>query len=117
DIADSCDIVDGTSADCDANTVPDECQDTSADCNDNGVWDACDIADGTSEDCTENGVPDECEAIGPVILQQPVSQEVEVGELVFWGLLPRACCWNTNGARTAWTWKTTSTYSAASHRG
>jgi hypothetical protein len=73
-IGDHCDIVDGTSLDCDGNDVPDECQpDCSGDgvpdacepdCNENGVPDACDIADGTSEDCNGNGIPDECDAGG-----------------------------------------------------
>jgi hypothetical protein len=44
-LADTCDILAGTSADCQPNGVPDE----------------CDIADGTSEDANENGIPDECE--------------------------------------------------------
>ncbi len=35
---------------------------TSADCNENGTPDECDIDSGTSEDVNENGVPDECEA-------------------------------------------------------
>ncbi len=50
----------GTSADCDANGLPDECE-PFVDCNLNGVRDACDIAAGTSSDCNANGEPDECE--------------------------------------------------------
>jgi len=34
---------------------------TSADCNNNRVPDECDIADGTSQDLNGNGIPDECE--------------------------------------------------------
>ncbi len=57
-IADTCDLLDGTSEDCTDNGIPDECE---PDCNENGVADSCDIADGTSQDCTDNGIPDECE--------------------------------------------------------
>lgn len=57
-IADSIDVNDGTSDDCDSNMVPDECQ---LDCNMNGVADSCDIASGQSEDCDENTLPDECD--------------------------------------------------------
>jgi hypothetical protein len=75
-----CQIADGTSEDCDANTVPDECQPDGdsdgvindcdncdlpnpdqADCQPNGIGDVCDIADGTSQDCNANDVPDECD--------------------------------------------------------
>ena len=78
---DDCDIADGTSDDCDANGVPDECD---PDCNDNGVPDACDIAGGTSNDCDGDGIPDECEdGPGPVITAQPISQEAEPGDFVF----------------------------------
>ena len=79
-VPDACEIADGLLDDCTGNGVPDECE---PDCNGNGVADSCDIADGTSEDCNGSGVPDECEGIiGPQITQQPVSQEVEEGELV-----------------------------------
>jgi hypothetical protein len=54
---DGCDILTGSSVDCDANAVPDECE---ADCNRNGVADACDIANGTSTDLNHDGIPDEC---------------------------------------------------------
>ena len=33
---------------------------SSKDCNDNGVPDECDIASGTSTDSDLNGIPDEC---------------------------------------------------------
>ncbi len=56
-IADSVDIADGTSADINANGIPDECED----CNDNGVFDDEDIANGFSLDLNGNGIPDECE--------------------------------------------------------
>jgi len=58
---DSVDIAGGTSRDCDANGVPDECEDF-VDCNNNGTYDPCDIDDGISLDCNANDVPDECEA-------------------------------------------------------
>jgi hypothetical protein len=52
------DIAAGTSYDCDANYLPDECE---PDCNHNHAADPCDITAGTSQDCTANGTPDECE--------------------------------------------------------
>ena len=57
-VLDACDAVGGTSADCDGNAIPDECE---ADCNTNGVVDACDITGGTSTDCDGNGAPDDCQ--------------------------------------------------------
>jgi len=59
-VIDSVDLDVGTSADCNDNGVPDECEPPS-DCNTNAVQDICDIALGTSGDCDTNGVPDECE--------------------------------------------------------
>src|SRR5262244_3425522 len=47
-----------TSADCNNNVVPDECE---TDCNTNGVPDVCDIREGTSQDCNGNLRPDECD--------------------------------------------------------
>jgi hypothetical protein len=44
--------------DCNANTVPDECE---PDCNANGVADGCDLSAGASRDCNVNGIPDECD--------------------------------------------------------
>jgi len=81
-VADLQDIAGGTSQDCNANNVPDECEPGGdADCDDNGlsdlceialgndldcngthVPDGCDLADQTSQDCNANGRPDECEA-------------------------------------------------------
>ena len=58
DVADSCDILSGTSADCGGNGIPDECE---PDCNDNQEPDDCDIFYGTSDDCNCNRVPDECD--------------------------------------------------------
>ena len=72
------DIANGTSADCDGNAVPDECDidngaadcngdgvmdvcDLGEDCNGNSVPDACDIADGIDDDCDGNGRPDACD--------------------------------------------------------
>jgi len=74
--ADATDIALGTSLDCNANDIPDECEggmdcdsngvlDTCEiaghDCNSNGVLDVCDIAAGTAGDCDANAVPDACE--------------------------------------------------------
>jgi hypothetical protein len=58
---DLCDVLAGSSSDCDGNAVPDECD---PDCNGNGFADACDLAAGTSEDLNHNGIPDECEPSG-----------------------------------------------------
>jgi len=41
-------------------------QGTSADCNGNAIPDECDIDDCTSEDVNCNGVPDECECVGDI---------------------------------------------------
>lgn len=75
-IADMCDIVEGTSNDDDNNGIPDECPDCNSnfvpddeelangsakDCNDNAFPDDCDIESGTSADCNSNMVPDECD--------------------------------------------------------
>ncbi len=59
-ISDLTDIAAGTSADCNTNSIPDECE-PNEDCNLNGIKDICDIGFGTSADCTANGTPDECE--------------------------------------------------------
>lgn len=59
-IPDSCDIVDGLSADVDEDGVPDAC---TRDCNNNGQWDRLDLIPfGPSYDVNANGVPDECDA-------------------------------------------------------
>jgi len=62
---DSCDIVGGTSDDCNANAIPDECE---ADCQPNSIPDDCDIdpsdPDGNGQvsgDCNANRIPDECD--------------------------------------------------------
>jgi parallel beta-helix repeat protein len=75
--ADSRDIAELLSIDCNLNFIPDECEIDRAspvpggpyycvfacdpDCNSNGVPDACDITGGTSTDCAGEGIPDECE--------------------------------------------------------
>ena len=82
-IVDFQDIELGTSADCNNNTIPDECETdcnfngipddcdldahTSEDCNSNGIPDECDIATGTSTDCNTNGIPDSCDILSGVI--------------------------------------------------
>jgi parallel beta-helix repeat protein len=55
---DARDIATGTSADINANGVPDECE---PDCNNNDRPDAYDISTGSSADINLNGAPDECE--------------------------------------------------------
>ncbi len=75
---DADDITSGTSQDCNANGIPDECDvdpsdpdgdgTVSEDCNANDIPDECDIdpsdpdGDGTvAEDCNANGIPDSCD--------------------------------------------------------
>jgi hypothetical protein len=62
-IDDSIDISSGTSADCDHNGVPDECQ---PDCDNDGVPDVCETGD-----CDGDGIPDDCD--------EPCPECVEVG--------------------------------------
>ncbi len=63
-IDDSQDIGGGTSPDCNANQVPDECETGGAiDCNLNQVPDLCDLNSGTSSDCNRNQIPDECDLL------------------------------------------------------
>jgi hypothetical protein len=59
-VGDADDLRDGTSADCNANNIPDECE---PDCNGNGIPDDCDVASGRSEDRDGSGYPDECELL------------------------------------------------------
>jgi hypothetical protein len=59
-VDDALDVAGGTSADCNFNTIPDECEST-ADCNSNAVRDICEIGSGASQDINGNNVPDECE--------------------------------------------------------
>ncbi|MHC4696266.1 MAG: CARDB domain-containing protein, partial [Planctomycetota bacterium] len=56
---------------------------SSADCNANGIPDECDLASGTSEDCQTNGIPDECELGGPGLL--PFFDDFESGASHLWG--------------------------------
>lgn len=64
-IDDAFDIGNGLATDCDADSVPDECELAAAgapDCNLNDTLDNCDIATGTSQDLDSDGLPDECES-------------------------------------------------------
>jgi hypothetical protein len=61
-VPDMVDISDGTSADCNQDEVPDECQ-AQEDCNGNGVLDFCELYNGSSPDCNENLIPDECDLV------------------------------------------------------
>jgi len=54
-IPDECDIADGGSGDCNTNAVPDDCEAASIDCNTDGLLDPCEA------DCNTNGVPDRCD--------------------------------------------------------
>ncbi len=60
---DADEIAAGTSPDCDANGVPDECD---VECNGNAIPDACDLLAGSSADCNANSVPDECDLANAV---------------------------------------------------
>jgi hypothetical protein len=57
-VPDECQVA---AADCNADGVPDNCQLGENDCNGNGSPDECDIASGTSADSNASGIPDECE--------------------------------------------------------
>ena len=72
-LADSYDISNGGSQDCNLNGIPDECQLEGNDCNSDGVPDVCEPDcdnDGVpdpcqaSVDCNDNGVPDSCDISG-----------------------------------------------------
>ena len=54
---DTCDILDGISADLDNNFVPDECED----CNQNGYPDEYEVFIGLALDCNGNLLPDDCD--------------------------------------------------------
>jgi len=56
-IDDVVDILNGTAADCDGNTVPDICQ---PDCDSDGIPNVCEITSGAS-DCDADALPDACE--------------------------------------------------------
>jgi len=70
-VLDTDDIIGGASADCNANSVPDECE---QDCNTNGTIDACEpppptdcntngAVDACEPDCNTNGIPDACDDV------------------------------------------------------
>ena len=69
-MADSCDIVNMTSADCNANSIPDE----------------CDLAVGTSPDVNGNGIPDECEDCPPT--DAPTTETVVTPKNRFLTIVP-----------------------------
>lgn len=56
-ILDECEIA-ADSSDCNENAVPDECE---VDCNANGVADQCDVESGAFTDCNRNFILDSCE--------------------------------------------------------
>ena len=72
-IIDSYDIAGGSSADCDSDGVPDDCQLARNDCNRDGVPDNCEVdcdndmvpdscqTFSEAEDCNTNGIPDICD--------------------------------------------------------
>jgi len=60
-VLDELDISAGTSLDCNATDVPDECELGAGDCNANSVPDDCDITSGVALDCNANAIPDSCD--------------------------------------------------------
>ncbi|UCE59197.1 MAG: hypothetical protein JSU63_17355 [Phycisphaerales bacterium] len=61
DIHDVCEIQQVPTADCDENSILDECEPGYADCNENGLADFCDISGGSSDDCNADLIPDDCQ--------------------------------------------------------
>jgi hypothetical protein len=57
-VHDPIDVSNGTSQDCDGDSVPDECE---ADCNANGLVDDCEVIFGSETDCDGDGVMDSCQ--------------------------------------------------------
>ena len=63
-VADSADLLAGTSDDCDGNAIPDECDLAVGmldDCDGDLIPDSCAIAAGQVADCDGDGVPDSCQ--------------------------------------------------------
>jgi hypothetical protein len=62
-IPDSCEIANGSATDCNRNGIPDACDIAGgmADCNGNGQLDSCELANGTAIDQNGNGIPDACD--------------------------------------------------------
>ncbi len=54
-------INDACELDCDGDGIPEACEPSYVDCNENGEPDDCDVFFGYSDDCNTNGVPDECD--------------------------------------------------------
>lgn len=65
-VDDRCDIAVGTSFDCSANGVPDECE---GDCNGDGVADTCELFSRVAVDCNANGRIGGCQ--GSVGIKRP----------------------------------------------
>lgn len=59
-IADSLDVANHSSTDCNANHLPDECEVIGNDCNDNSIPDDCDFLGGVLTDSDGDGTPDQC---------------------------------------------------------
>jgi hypothetical protein len=65
---DARDIAIGTSADINANGIPDECE---PDCNNNEYPDQSEIAQGLIPDCNADQIPDDCQGAARVALMSP----------------------------------------------
>ncbi len=78
-----------------------DCPDQIDDCNLNGIPDECELGGGN--DCNQNGVPDDCEGqFAPLITQQPIGQDLCVGDSVTLrvtviGYEPMSCQWRKDG--------------------
>lgn len=60
-VNDLVDIAAGTSANCNGNAIPDECELVGNDCNTDGILDSCELSGGTATDCDGDTVLDGCE--------------------------------------------------------
>jgi len=107
-VADLTDIAGGTSPDCNASQIPDECEISQScgpaffcvancepDCQQNCVIDVCDILAGRSDDCQSDGIPDDCQNDCNC---NGIDDDGETGEEICGGPgVSRACDCNGNG--------------------
>ncbi|MFQ5494214.1 MAG: FG-GAP repeat protein, partial [Phycisphaerae bacterium] len=91
-ILDDTDIADGTSRDCNANDLPDECE---IDCQPNCIPDSCDLASGSSPDADTDGIPDECATLTDYWFSIDVTPPMPFGaqpvNVTVTARLPEAC--------------------------
>jgi Sulfatase-modifying factor enzyme 1/Thrombospondin type 3 repeat len=85
---DYCDIAQGTSIDCDGNTIPDSCDiaNGAPDCDGNGTLDRCDVFPNGAADDNQNCTPDSCEyKLGDFGLDGAVGADDLAFVLSLWG--------------------------------